>query len=64
MERKKLDFFWLPPDSPQLKLIEIFWKSLKYEWIKLEAYENLSSLGNHVTNVLNNVEKVYAINFA
>jgi transposase len=54
----------LPPYSPQLNLIEIFWKFLKYEWIKLEAYENFSSLVNYVTNVLDNVGKTYAINFA
>ncbi len=59
-----LEIFWLPPDSPQLNFLEIFWKFLKYEWIKVEAYENLSSLVNYVTNILDNVGKMYAINFA
>jgi transposase len=63
-KEKQLEIFWLPPYSPQLNLIEIFWKFLKYEWIKLDAYENFSSLVNYVTNVLDNVGKTYAINFA
>ena len=35
---KKLKIFWLPTYSPQLNLIEILWRFMKYEWIEQEAY--------------------------
>ena len=30
--------------SPQLNLIEILWRFMKYEWIELNAYESWDSL--------------------
>jgi transposase len=61
---KNLELFWLPPYSPELNLIEILWKFLKYEWIKIEAYKSWQNLVDYVTNVLDNLGKEYAINFA
>lgn len=61
---KNLELFWLPPYSPELNLIEILWKFLKYEWIKIEAYKSWKNLVEYVTNVLDNLGKEYAINFA
>ncbi|MCT7991961.1 IS630 family transposase [Laspinema olomoucense] len=63
-ETKNLEIFWLPPYSPELNLIEILWKFIKHEWIKIEAYKNWQNLVDYVTNVLENLGKEYAINFA
>ncbi len=39
-KQKNLEIFWLPAYSPQLNLIEILWKFIKYEWMEIEAYTN------------------------
>jgi transposase len=56
--------FWLPPYSPQLNLIEILWRFMKYEWIELSAYESWGNLVDYVEKVLINFGKEYVINFA
>jgi transposase len=62
-EQKNLKIFWLPPYSPQQNLIEILWKFMKYEWIKVEAYESWTSLLNYLKKVLDNFGTEYLINF-
>ncbi|MBD2045344.1 IS630 family transposase [Coleofasciculus sp. FACHB-64] len=61
---KNLEIFWLPPYSPELNLIEILWKFMKYEWIEIEAYRDWKSLVKYVKNVLKKVGTEYVINFA
>jgi len=61
---KNLEIFWLPPYSPELNLIEILWKFMKYEWIEIEAYQDWKSLLKYVKNVLDKVGTEYVINFA
>ncbi|MDF5716289.1 MAG: transposase, partial [Rhizonema sp. NSF051] len=39
-KEKKLEIFWLPSYSPQLNLIEILWRFMKYEWIEIDAYQS------------------------
>ncbi len=34
-QEKQLEIFWLPTYSPHLNLIEILWRFMKYEWMKL-----------------------------
>jgi transposase len=34
--QKKLETFGLPTYSPQLNLIEILWRFMKYEWIETD----------------------------
>lgn len=61
---KNLEIFGLPPYSPELNLIEILWKFMKYEWIEIEAYRDWKSLVRYVKNVLEKVGTEYVINFA
>ena len=63
-ETKGIHIFWLPTDSPQLDLIEILWRFMKYEWIELSAYESLGKLASHIEKVLKGFGKEYIINFA
>lgn len=37
-EKRGLELFWLPTYLPQLNLIEILWRFIKYEWIEVEGY--------------------------
>jgi len=38
--------------SPQLNLIEILWRFMKYEWIDRSAYESWQSLVDFVEKML------------
>lgn len=62
-EQKNLEIFWLPAYSPQLNLIEILWRFIKYEWIEIEAYESQASLIKYLRKVLDNFGSQYVINF-
>jgi len=63
-QEKNLEIFWLPTYSPQLNLIEILWRFMKYEWIEVGAYENRKSLLNYIKKVLELFGSEYVINFA
>jgi transposase len=63
-KEKKLEIFWLPTYSPQLNLIEILWRFMKYEWIEVSAYQDRESLLNYVKKVLECFGSEYVINFA
>jgi transposase len=43
-EKKGLIIHYLPTYSPELNLIEILWRFLKYQWLPLSAYESYSTL--------------------
>jgi transposase len=61
---RQLEIFWLPAYSPQLNLIEILWRFIKYQWLEFSAYEDWNSLVEAVENILKEVGKKYVINFA
>lgn len=63
-QQQGIEIFWLPPYSPELNLIEILWRFMKYEWIDLSAYENWSTLVEYVEKVLREFGEKYVINFA
>jgi transposase len=54
----------LPAYSPELNIIEILWRFIKYQWISLDAYQSLSNLEKELEIILNNVGKKYVINFS
>lgn len=56
--------FWLPTYSPELNLIEILWRFMKYEWIELSVYESWITLVKYVEKVLVGFGNEYVINFA
>lgn len=63
-QQQGIEIFWLPPYSPQLNLIEILWRFMKYEWIDFSAYESWSTLVEYVEKVLREFGENYVINFA
>lgn len=63
-QEKKLEVFWLPSYSPQLNLIEILWRFMKYQWIEIDAYSSWSNLVNYVEKVIRDFGEKYVINFA
>ncbi|MDJ0573834.1 MAG: IS630 family transposase [Xenococcaceae cyanobacterium MO_234.B1] len=60
---KGLEIFFLPSYSPQLNIIEIFWRFIKYQWLKIDAYESYSTLVEAVEDILVNFGTKYTINF-
>jgi hypothetical protein len=43
---------YLPPYSPELNLIEILWRRVKYEWLPVFAYLSFEKLCDNVRQVL------------
>jgi transposase len=46
---------YLPRYSPELNMIEILWKRMKYSWLPMSAYTCWESLTNAVEYILKNV---------
>jgi len=53
----------LPSYSPQLNIIEMLWKKMKYEWIPFSAYTSFDSLQNELFNLLKNIGDEYVIEY-
>lgn len=62
-EAKGLSLFFLPSYSPQLNLIEILWRFMKYEWIDFAAYKGWKYLVEYVENIIIHYGTKYVINF-
>lgn len=62
-EKRGLTLYFLPRYSPQLNLIEILWRKIKYEWIPAWAYDNMASLDEALRETLNSVGGRRRINF-
>ncbi|KJR40052.1 transposase, partial [Candidatus Magnetoovum chiemensis] len=62
-QEKGLELFYLPTYSPELNLIEILWRFMKYEWIEFYAYKSWENLIEYVENVLRNFGEKYIINY-
>jgi hypothetical protein len=54
---------YLPPYSPELNLIEILWRFMKYKWLPFSAYMSFSCLARAVEDILTHFGTDYTINF-
>jgi transposase len=63
-EEKGLFIKYLPPYSPELNLIEILWRFIKYRWLPFTAYESYEKLKEAVEEILANFGEKYHITFA
>ena len=55
---------FLPPYSPELNLIEILWRKIKYEWLPFSAYLSFNKLQEAVDQILKNFGEEYSISFS
>jgi transposase len=62
-QERQIQIFRLPSYSPELNLIEILWRFIKYEWIEVSAYKCWQSLVEYVEKVLREFGENYVINF-
>ncbi|MGH9765861.1 MAG: IS630 family transposase [Blastocatellia bacterium] len=63
-EARGLYVYLLPGYSPELNLIEILWRMIKYDWLPLDAYESFKDLLRSLIAVLKGVGSKYQVNFA
>ena len=63
-KERKLTIYPIPPYSPELNIIEIVWRKIKYEWLPFSAYESFLSLKKELFDVLSNIGKTYNIEFS
>ncbi len=63
-KKKGLIIKYLPPYSPELNLIEILWRRIKYTWLPFSAYACLNALNEALETILSHVGSEYQITFA
>ena len=61
--KKGLIIKYLPPYSPELNLIEILWRFMKYYWLPFAAYTSFQHLCNAVEVILQQFGTTYTIDF-
>lgn len=54
---------YLPLYSPELNLIEILWRRIKYTWLPFSAYACLNALSEALGDILSQVGSKYQITF-
>src|SRR3989442_15554246 len=55
---------YLSPYSPELNLIEILWRRIKYTWLPFSPYACLNALSEALETILSHVGSEYQITFA
>ena len=63
-KKKGLIIKYLSTYSPELNLIEILWRTIKYTWLPFSAYQCLNALRDALENILKNFGSKYQISFA
>ncbi len=62
-EKKDMHVRFLPEYSPELNLIEILWRKIKYEWLPFSAYISFENLAECLEDILANFGFQYTIEF-
>jgi transposase len=62
-KKRGLTIVPIAPYSPELNLIEILWRKIKYEWMPFSAYSSFQSLEDSLFDILANIGKSYVIDF-
>jgi transposase len=63
-QNEGLSVKFLPPYCPELNLIEILWRKIKYEWLPLDAYQNFKTMTASLFEVIKGIGSKYRITFA
>lgn len=61
---RDLFIYVLPGYSPELNLIEMLWRMIKYHWLPLAAWQSFKLLSKYLDEALSQVGSKYQINFA
>lgn len=60
----KLSIVHISPYSPELNIIEILWRKIKYEWMPFSAYTSFKSLKDSLFEILSSIGKTNSIAFS
>ena len=63
-QAQDLSVKFIPPYCPELKLLEILWRKIKYEWLPLNAYQSFRTMTRALFDVLRGSGPKYRITFA
>ena len=63
-QKQGLTIVPIAPYSPELNIIEILWRKIKYEWMPFSAYESFQKLKESLFDILANIGKSYSIEFS
>jgi len=58
-----LILMYLPPYSPELNIIEILWRFIKYHWLEMSAYQSYSTMKEYVQRMFNEYGDKRVIDF-
>jgi len=61
-QERQITIFVLPSYSPQLNLLEILWRFIKYEWLGIDAYSSWETFVESVEKILKEFGENYVIN--
>ncbi len=61
--RQGVGLHWRPPYSPELNLIEILWRKIKYQWLSPKAYLGFDHLKSELQTILDQFGSKYLITF-
>ncbi|SMP86100.1 DDE superfamily endonuclease [Epsilonproteobacteria bacterium SCGC AD-308-O04] len=59
-----LTLLYLPPYSPELNIIEILWRFIKYHWIEMSAYQSYTNMKEYVQRILKEYGTKRVIDFS
>ena len=59
-----LTLLYLPPYSPELNIIEILWKFIKYHWMEMSAFQSYTNMKEYVQRMLSEYGVKRAIDFS
>lgn len=62
--RQGVFLHFLPAYSPELNLIEILWRKIKYEWLPMNSYKSYESLKKSVLEIFQGFGSKHTITFA
>ena len=60
---KGIFVMFLPSYAPELNLIELLWKKIKYEWLPLDIYKDFQTMCEGLFEVLKGIGSKYRITF-
>jgi transposase len=63
-QKEDLYVKYLPPYCPELNLIEILWRKIKYQWLPLDAYQSFKTMTAALFEVIRGIGSKYRITFA
>lgn len=59
-----LTLLYLPPYSPELNIIEMLWRFIKYHWMEMSAFESYANMKEYVQRMLSEYGVKRVIDFS